>query len=93
MIKIDDLTGQEIVDFLNQHIQEMQSVSPPESKHALDIKDLRRPDITFWTVWDAETLAGVEPLKNWIPGRVKLNRCVLAFPIAEKGSLLCCFAT
>ncbi|MFQ3586011.1 MAG: hypothetical protein SNJ85_14035 [Cyanobacteriota bacterium] len=47
MSKTDDLTGQEIADFLDQHIQGMWSVSLSESKHALDISDLRKPDIIF----------------------------------------------
>jgi putative acetyltransferase len=46
-IKIDDLSGSEIAEFLEKHIREMKSVSPPESKHALDLAGLRKPEITF----------------------------------------------
>ena len=42
----------------------MKSVSPPESKHALDLEGLKRPEITFWTVWDQNTLAGCGALKE-----------------------------
>lgn len=45
-IKIDDLCGSEIAEFLEEHIREMKSVSPPESKHALDKKD---PNSVFMT--------------------------------------------
>jgi hypothetical protein len=51
-VKIDDLYGVEIAKFLEEHITEMKSVTPPESKHALDLEGLRKPEITFWTVWD-----------------------------------------
>ena len=46
-IKIDDLSSREIANFLEEHINEMKAVSPPESKHALDLKELSRPKITF----------------------------------------------
>lgn len=37
----------EIIALLQEHLDEMRSVSPPESVHALDLSSLRRPDITF----------------------------------------------
>ena len=63
-IKIDDLYGNEIKAFLEDHINDMKSVSPPESKHALDLDDLRKPDITFWTIWDNTILTGCGALKE-----------------------------
>lgn len=63
-ILVDDLTGDAIARFLEEHIRDMRSVSPPESKHALDLDGLRKPNITFWSVWDGETLAGCGALKE-----------------------------
>ena len=63
-IKIDDLSGSEIAEFLEEHIREMKSVSPPESKHALDLAGLRKPQITFWTVWDSSCLIGCGAMKE-----------------------------
>ncbi len=63
-IIIDDLSGPEIAEFLQEHIREMKSVSPPESKHALDLDGLRKPEITFWTVWDDGQLVGCGALKE-----------------------------
>lgn len=63
-ITIDDLNGPEIARFLEEHITEMRSVSPPESKHALDLAGLRRPEITFWSVWDEGALVGCGALKE-----------------------------
>jgi putative acetyltransferase len=63
-IKIDNLSGSEIAEFLEEHIREMKSVSPPESKHALDLAGLRRPEITFWTVWDDDRLIGCGAIKE-----------------------------
>lgn len=63
-IKIDNLLGAEIANFLEEHIQEMKAVSPPESKHALDLEGLRKPEITFWTVWDNDNLVGCGAIKK-----------------------------
>lgn len=63
-ITIDDLLGDEVANLLQEHINDMKSVSPPESKHALDLNGLRQPDVTFWSVWDNDILAGCGALKE-----------------------------
>jgi putative acetyltransferase len=62
-IVTDDLTEPGIAEFLAEHIRQMRAVSPPGSKHALDLDALRRPEVTFWTVWDDGTLVGCGALK------------------------------
>ena len=51
-IKIDDLTGDEIKQLLEEHMLGMSENTPVESRHALDLTALRQPDITFWSAWD-----------------------------------------
>lgn len=63
-IEIDDLSSPAVAEFLLDHLTEMRSTSPPESTHALDIEDLRRPDVTFWTVWLSTSLVGCGALKR-----------------------------
>jgi putative acetyltransferase len=63
-LRIDDLQGPEIAAFLEEHLADMRASSPPESKHALDLEGLRRPEITFWTVWDGSALVGCGALKR-----------------------------
>ncbi len=63
-IKIDDLQGSAILALLQEHLQSMALHSPPESIHALDIEALRRPEITFWTVWEDGELLGCGALKE-----------------------------
>ena len=63
-IKIDDLLDPRIEVFLNEHIEDMKSVSPPESKHALDLEGLKEPDVTFWSAWDKGVLIGCGALKE-----------------------------
>jgi putative acetyltransferase len=63
-IVVDDLTGEAIARFLEEHIHDMRSVSPPESKHALDLDGLRQPNITFWSVMDGHAIVGCGALKE-----------------------------
>tara|TARA_R110002072_G_scaffold269868_2_gene429378 strand:- start:111703 stop:112098 length:396 start_codon:yes stop_codon:yes gene_type:complete len=42
----------------------MEPTAPPESRHALDLDGLQGPDITFWSIWDGENLAGIGALKT-----------------------------
>lgn len=58
LIRPDDLSGEEIERFLEDHITEMRAVTPPESKHALDLDALRRPEVSFWSVYAEEALIG-----------------------------------
>lgn len=75
-IKKDDLKGLEIYELLEDHLQSMRLHSPPESIHALDIETLRKPEITFWTVWESTELLGCGALKelNSQHGEIKSMR-------------------
>ena len=63
-IQIDDLSGPEIRELLQEHLASMRLHSPPESVHALPIEGLRKPEITFWTVWENGELLGCGALKE-----------------------------
>jgi putative acetyltransferase len=64
LIKIDDLCGPEVAQLLEEHLQDMYAASPPECVYALDLEKLRKPEITFWSVWDGERLAGCGAIKE-----------------------------
>lgn len=63
-IRDDDLGGPEIAALLQEHLENMAQISPPESRHALDLEALRSPEITFWTAWQADELLGCGALKE-----------------------------
>ncbi|KJJ41383.1 acetyltransferase [Bacillus subtilis] len=63
-IKIDDLTGDQVISLVNEHLHSMTLMSPPESIHALGLEKLRGPEITFWSAWDNDELAGCGALKE-----------------------------
>lgn len=78
-IRRDDLRGPEIRALLEEHLRGMHEISPPESVHALDLDALRRPDVTFWTVWDRGELLGCGALRELEPthGEVKSMRTAM----------------
>jgi putative acetyltransferase len=63
-IKKDDLNGPEVAELLEEHLQSMTLHSPAESIHALNLEGLKKPEITFWSVWEEEELIGCGALKE-----------------------------
>ena len=82
-IELDDLSRPAIHALLDEHLQDMHALSPPESVHALDLEKLRRRDVTFWTAWDGDTLLGCAALKELASthGEIKSMRT----PVALRG--------
>src|ERR1700688_2968874 len=79
-IERDDLSRTESHALLREHLQSMHALSPPESVHALDLENLRRPEITFWSAWDGSDLLGGGALKELSPaeGEIKSMRTATA---------------
>ncbi len=50
-MKTDDLRSPEVAQLLEEHLEHMAEMSPPESIHALDLDSLKKPEITFWSLW------------------------------------------
>jgi putative acetyltransferase len=63
-IRVDDLSSRQVQALLQDHLQSCAQHSPPESVHALDLDGLRRPEVTFWTVWEDGQLLGCGALKQ-----------------------------
>ncbi|MAF84215.1 MAG: GNAT family N-acetyltransferase [Chromatiales bacterium] len=72
-IRLDDVSNLEIINLLQEHLHSMALHSPPESVHALDIKALRQPDVTFWSVWRNTSLVGCGAIRELNPrhGEIK----------------------
>lgn len=63
-IRIDDLENEDVKKLVNQHVQKMVEGSPIESVHALNLDRLKGDDITFYTLWINNNLAGCRALKQ-----------------------------
>ncbi|MEU7882448.1 GNAT family N-acetyltransferase [Microbispora bryophytorum] len=72
-IVVDDLSGPRIAEFLREHVREMRSITPLESKHALDLDGMRTPEVTFWSVMDGDTVVGCGALKRLDPAHAELK--------------------
>ena len=75
-IEVDDLSRPVVHELLREHLAHMHELSPADKVFALDLSRLRAPDITFWTVWNGDTLIGCGALKELSPthGEVKSMR-------------------
>lgn len=84
-IRVDDLSGSEIIELLQEHLRCMERVSPPESRHALNLDGLRRPDITFWTLWSGSELAGCGALKELNAQHAEVKSMRTAYAYQKQG--------
>jgi putative acetyltransferase len=53
-----------VVELLHIHLTRARAETAPGSSHALDLSGLRSPDVTFWSAWEGDSLAGVGALKQ-----------------------------
>ena len=59
-----DFNDSRVVELLHTHLTTARAETAPGSAHALDLAGLQSPDISFWTIWDNETLLGIGALKR-----------------------------
>jgi putative acetyltransferase len=67
------------------HLEGMRETSPPESVHAFDIDQLRGADVTFWSVWVHEEIAGCGALKQLGARRGELKSMRVADKFLRRG--------
>jgi putative acetyltransferase len=64
VIRVDDLIGAAIAGLLQGHLASAVKNSPAGAVHALNLEGLRQPDITFWSAWQGDSLAGCGALRE-----------------------------
>lgn len=81
LIRVDDASDPATVGLLRAHLDGMHAQTPPESVHALGLADLRNADVTLWSAWAGERIAGVAALRriDTRSGEVKSMRVDDAF--------------
>lgn len=84
-IKQDNLASIEIVELLKAHHNDMLQHSPVESVHALDVDALKAPDITFWSLWINDEIAGCGALKKLTDEHVELKSMRTASQYLRQG--------
>lgn len=63
-IKIDDLTNPAVRELVLAHRSEMGANENTIISHALDLEGLQSDDVTFFSVWEGETLTGCGAIKE-----------------------------
>lgn len=82
---LDDLSGEPTRALIALHLAGMRANSPPESVHALEVDGLRQPDVTFWSVWLENEIAGCGALKQLDERRGELKSMRVADPFLGRG--------
>ena len=59
-----DFSDARVLDLLRVHLTNSRAQTAPGSAHALDVAGLQAPGISFWTIWDDDTLLGCGALKR-----------------------------
>ncbi len=87
-VRVDDLSGDETIRFIEGHLENMRVITPAGSVHALGVEALRAPDITLFSAWDGDELVGCGALRalDATRGEIKAMRTVDARRRAGVGS-------
>ena len=85
-----DFGNPRVADLLRVHVTQARAQTAPGSAHALDLNGLRSPQISFWTMWEDETLLGFGALKRLSAdhGEVKSMHTVQAMRRRGAGSAM-----
>ena len=84
-IVIDDLSSNDVIRLLREHLDDMYKTSPPESVHALDISALKSPMITFFSAWQGQSLMGCVAIKKLDQKKVELKSMRTAHKFRNQG--------
>ena len=73
VIRQDDLSGDATRALLTLHLSGMHQNSPPGHVFALDLSGLQAPNVTVWTAWDGDSIAGIGALKELGDGTAEVK--------------------
>jgi putative acetyltransferase len=63
-IRREHLSSDVARDLVRLHLEGMHAHSPPDSVFALDYSGLMTPEVTLWSAWQADKIAGIGALKD-----------------------------
>ena len=64
-IREDDLSNDQTRDLLRWHLDGMAANSPADNVFALDLSGLQAPEVTVWTAWVGDAIAGIGALRDF----------------------------
>ena len=72
-ILLADFNDPRLSALLKRHVAHGAYHTPSAVGNILDIEELKRPEITFWTIWEGEYLLGFGALKEFEPGHGEIK--------------------
>jgi putative acetyltransferase len=81
-----------VIELLHTHLMRARAETAPGSSHALDLSGLRSSDVTFWSAWEGDTLAGVGALRQLSANRGEVKSMYTAESMRRRGvgaAILC----
>ena len=81
-----DFGDPRVTDLLRIHLTTARAQTAPGSAHAIDVAGLQARDITFWTIWEEETLLGGGALKRLAADHGEVKSMHTAAPMRRKGA-------
>ena len=88
MIRIieGDFSDRRVLDLLQTHLTSARAQTAPGSAHALDVTALQSPEISFWTIWEDQTLLGFGALKWLSADHGEIKSMHIAEAMRRKGA-------
>lgn len=74
-----------VIELLHTHLLRASAETAPGSAHALDLSGLRAPNVTFWSAWEGDVLAGVGALKQISPDHGEIKSMHTAEAMRRRG--------
>jgi len=74
-----------VIALLRTHLELARAATARGSAHALDLSGLRAPDLTFWSMWDGEVLAGIGALRRISADQGELKSMHIAESMRRRG--------
>jgi len=84
-IRLDNLESPQVLALIREHLVAMEPTAPPESRHALDVTALKRSNVTFWSIWDGDMLAGIGALTQLSPEHAEIKSMKTATAFLRRG--------
>ena len=80
IIRLADLDDARVRALLAHHHASARAATAPGSAHALDLEELRAPEVAVWAAWEGDNLLGVGALLRLSPehGEIKSMHTVAA---------------
>ncbi|WP_119396319.1 GNAT family N-acetyltransferase [Salinibius halmophilus] len=84
-IKTGQLSHPQVQQLISVHLAAMHAQTPAESVHALALSELSASDITLYSAWHRQRLAGIAAIKKWDTHHYELKSMRTASAFLRQG--------